>query len=204
MSNSQQNVQANRKEQAVYLQSGDPTKERRPATDGLGNADSYGPGQLGQRFSAPDSTTGYAADWQIVKTDSVMDTLPYDGAVAWWLDRAAYLVTTNVTAAGRGNRAGIFRDSDAPQDPTVHNIGLSQIICIQKKGVGVQVNFVAGPVADPTAAGLFVIPSATAAQADCLAAGTAAIYPPIGVSTGAIDAVAVDYAAVDVDVDDNV
>lgn len=201
MSNSQQNVQANRKEQAVFLQSGDPTKERRAATDALGNADSYGGGQLGQRFSVPDSTTGYAADWQLVKTDSVMDTLPYDGAVAWWIDRARYLVTTNVTAAGRGNRAGIFRDSDAPQARTTHNIGLSQIVCIQKKGVGVQVDFATGT---PTVAGLFVIPSATVAKADALAAGTGPTYPPLGVSTGVLSAVASGYCAVDIDVNDNV
>lgn len=194
MSNPQQNVQANRKEQAVFLQTGDPTLERRVP-------DSYSGGQLGQRFSVPDSTTGYAADWQLVQLDSVMDVLPYDGAVAWWIDRANYLVTTDLSAAGRGNRAGIFRDSSAPQDRTVHNFALSDITCIQKKGVGVAVDFATGT---PTAAGLFVVPSATDAKAEAIAAGSPATYPALGVSTGAADTPVSGYALVDLDVDDNV
>lgn len=199
------NTQGVRREQAVFLQSGDPTKERRPLITSAGQVDSYFGGQRGQHFNAPDVPNGGTpANWQIVLTDSVMDVLPYDGAVAWWKDRAAYIVTTDVSVAGRGNRAGIFRDSDAPQDPATHNIGLSNIVCIQKKGQAVQVNFVSSPTANPTAAGLFVVPSATDGQADCLAAGTPASYPAIGLSTGAVDAVAVDYAAVDVDIDDNI
>lgn len=194
MSNTQQNVQANRKEQAVFLQTGDPTLERRVP-------DSYSGGQLGQRFSVPDSTTGYAADWQLVQLDSVMDVLPYDGAVAWWIDRANYLVTTDVSAAGRGNRAGIFRDSSAPQDRTTSNFALSDITCIQKKGVGVQVDYATGT---PTPAGLFVVPSATDAKAEAIAAGSPATYPALGVSTGVLDAVASGYCATDIDVDDNV
>jgi len=194
MSNSQQNVQANRKEQAVFLQSGDPTRERRPVA-----GDSYVGGQLGQRFSAPDSTNGLAADWQIVETDSVMDTLPYDGAVAWWADRTAYLVTTKIAnTGGRGNVAGIFRDSSAPQDPATHNIPVSSVVCIQKKGQA-QVNFVDNPTSAPTAAGLFVIPSASDAKADCLAAGTAASYPAIGKS---LSTATNHYANVDIDIND--
>lgn len=194
------NTLSNRKEQAVFLQSGDPTLERR-------DPDSYSGGQLGQRFSVPDVHTSWldfadrgalAADWQLVKTDSVMDVLPYDGAVAFWLDRAAYLVTTDVSAAGRGNIAGIFRDSSAPQDPTTHNIGLSQIVCIQKKGVPA-VNYVDSPTSAPLAAGNFVIPSATDAKADALAAGTAATYPPLGKAASTATS---HYGLVDLDVND--
>lgn len=186
-----------RRMQPVFLQSGDPTLERR-------DPDSYAGGQLGQHFDAPDigNDPPTPATWQIVKTDSVMDALPYDGAVAWWKDRANYIVTTDVSAAGRGNVAGVFRDTSAPQDVNTNNIGLSQICCIQKKGESTQVKFDAAPTAAPTAEGLIVIPNDADGEADCLAAGTAATYPVLGKSVGAVDAVETDYAAVALNVDD--
>jgi hypothetical protein len=49
------------------------------------------------------------------------------------------------------------------------------------------VKFVDAPTASPTVAGLIVIPSSTAGKADCLAAGTAATYPKLGVSAGALN-----------------
>lgn len=190
-------AQGVRRMQPVFLQAGDPTLERR-------DPDSYSPGQLGQHFDQPDigNSPATPAKWQIVKTDSVMDVLPYDGAVAWWKDRANYIVTTDVSVAGRGNVAGIFRDSSAPQDKDTHNIGLSKICCIQKEGGSVQVHFLAAPTTNPTAAGLIVTPSATDGQADALAAGSAATYPEIGKTVGAVDAVETDYAAVNLRVAD--
>lgn len=188
--------QGPRKVQPVFLQSGSPTLERR-------DPDSYSPGQLGQQFDAPDDgNSGSPAEWQIVKTDSVMGTLPYDGAVAWWIDRAHYLVTTDVAAAGRGNVAGVFRDTSAPRDPTTHNIGLSKICCIQKEGKSVQVNFIDAPTSNPTTAGLIVVPSATVGKADSLAAGTAALYPYLGKTVGAVGALTAHYAAVELKVTD--
>lgn len=194
------NTLSNRKEQSLFLQTGDPTKERRTQSTYAwgGPTDTYAGGQLGQRFSVPDPTTGLAADWQIVVTDSVMDVLPYDGAVAWWLDRANYLVTTDLSVAGRGNIAGIFRDSDAPQDRATHNIGLSMLVCIQKKGQA-YVDFATGT---PTAAGLFVVPSATDAKAEAIGAGSPATYPPLGKSISAADTPVSGYASVDLDVND--
>ncbi len=180
------NTLSNRKEQAVFLQSGDPTLERRVP-------DSYSGGQLGQRFSVPDIHTTWASvdrgpiasDWQLVQLDSVMDVLPYDGAVAWWIDRARY-------------RAGIFRDSSAPQSATTHNFALGDIVCIQKKGVPA-VNIESGT---PDATGLFVIPGTTDGKAIALsAAGTAATYPPLGLSASTA---ASNFALVDLDVNDNV
>lgn len=189
--------QGPRNVQPVFLQSGDPTLERR-------DPDSYAGGQIGQTFEQPDigNDPPTPAKWQIVKTDSVMDVPPYDGAVAWWIDRANYVVTTDVSRAGRGNVAGVFRDSSAPQDPNTSNIGLGQICCIQKKGESTQVKFDAAPTAPPTAAGLIVIPNDADGEADCLAAGTAASYPALGKSVGDVDDVATDYAAVALNVDD--
>jgi hypothetical protein len=194
------NTLGNRKEQALFLQTGDPTKERRVQSSYPwgGPTDTYAGGQMGQRFSVPDPTTGLAADWQIVLTDSVMDVLPWDGAVAWWIDRANYVVTTDVSRAGRGNIAGVFRDSDAPQDNTVHNIGLSTLVCIQKKGQ-VEIDYVDAPVSAPLATGLFVIPSATDGKADCLAAASPATYPPLGKS---LSTVTNHYGTVDLDIND--
>jgi hypothetical protein len=105
-----------------------------------------------------------------------MTVTPYHGAVAWWQDKTNYTVSTDPTALGRGRVAGIFQYAI-----TAGNIGF-----IQTRGPAT-VKFIDAPTAAPTAAGLIVIPSATAAKADCLAAGTAATYPSLGVSSEAVD-----------------
>lgn len=160
----------------VYLQSGDPETENVASL-------AY-PGQLGMRFtvvqpsrSAPGAEDGRSKSYQIVKTDSTMSVAPYRGAVAWWSDKTGYVVTTTVTTLGRGRVAGVFQNAITP----------GYFGCVQTGGPAT-VKFVDAPVAAPTAAGLFVIPSATAAKADCLAAGTAATYPPLGFSAGVYDA----------------
>lgn len=175
----------------AYLQSGDPEAENTPTL-------AY-PGLLGSRLtvvqptrSAPGAEDGRAKTYQLIKTDSTMTTTPYKGAVAWWSDKTQYLVTTSPTTLGRGRVAGVFQNAI-----TVGNFG-----CIQTKGPAT-VKFVDAPVAAPTAAGLFVIPSATAAKADCLAAGTAATYPPLGVSAGVYDATNT-VGVVDLDVPETV
>ena len=153
-------------------------------------------GQLGMKVtikqpprSAPTAAgVGRSKTYQIVRTDSTMTTNPFDGAVAWWSDETQYMVTTSPTALGRGRIAGVFRNAVTPGYYT----------CVQTQGPG-KVKFIDAVAAAPTVAGLFVIPSATAAKADTLAAGTAATYPTLGVTAGAYDAPAAE-ATVDLDV----
>jgi len=163
----------------VYLQSGNPETEAR-APDG------YSAGQLGSKLTV--KVGGVAKTYQLVS----VGTLPVamvDNAVVWWSDRAAYEVTTDAAALGRGHVAGIARATAVA----------GQVTCIQIKGRG-DVKFLAVPTAAPTAAGLICTPSATDGEADCLAAGTAALYPQIGLSAGAP---AANIAAVDINIEDN-
>lgn len=144
-------------------------------------------GQLGKyvtvkqpTYGGPPGTEEYRdKTYQYVKLDSTMTTTPYKGAVAWWSDRALKRVTT--AATNRGDRAGVFQG--AP------NAAAGHYCYIQVRGPAT-VKFVDAPTALPSAAtGSFVIPSATAAKADCLAAGTAATYPHLGRSIGNYNAV---------------
>ncbi len=156
------------------------------------------PGQLGSRFNytipartipGSDATEdGRAKAYQLVATDSSMSVAPYDGAVAWWSRQDLYRVTTSPTALGRGRVAGVFKNAVTPGNYT----------CIQIKGMSM-VKFVDAPTAQPTAAGLLVIPSATAGKADCLAAGSAPTYPILGRSASAYNATDA-TALVDLDV----
>lgn len=151
---------------ALYLQSGSPETEHRVA-------DGYSGGQLGSVIIVKDKAdASKAKGYQLVQNDSAMDVLPYAGAVAWWRNATGYVVTTDVSVAGRGNVAGSFRCVSA----------VNEIVCVQQKGPGT-VDFSAGT---PSAAGLIVIPTATDATAEALAAGTAATYPPIGVTVGVV------------------
>lgn len=179
--------------QPVFIPGGDPEAMNEPTL-------AY-PGQLGIRFSyinpprgpvtesgtTATGETGVPKTFKVVRTDSSMSVAPYDGAVAWFSDQANNVVTTTVTTLGRGRVAGVFKNSVTPGYYT----------CIQVKGKG-KVKMVDAPTAVPTAAGLFVIPSATNGKADCLAANTAATYPPIGRSAGIYDAA---NAEVIVDID---
>lgn len=161
---------------AVYLQSGAAKDENRLP-------DSYSGGQIGSRFTvAPepggDPVNNLGQEWQLVQADSVMDVEPTRGAVAYWLSRTKFLVTTDVSLAGRGNVAGVFGGT----------VTLGNICCIQREGVA-QVQPEGSPTAQPTTAGLIVIPGSSDAKANILAAGTAATYPQLGVSAGATSAV---------------
>lgn len=178
-------------EGAVYLQSGDPEQENVSAL--------HAPGTLGARFTVKQPSNGPAGaedyrykTYQIIQTDSTMSVAPYRGALAWWSDKTRYLVTTTVTTLGRGRVAGVFQNAITPG-----NYG-----CIQQRGPAT-VKFVDAPVAVPTTAGLFVIPSATNGKADCLAAGSAATYPVIGYSAGVYNAAATE-CVVDLDCPDTV
>lgn len=160
---------------AMYLQSGDPEQENTPTL--------YAPGLLGARFtvtqpsrSAVGAEAGRSKRYQLIRTDSSMTVAPFLGAVAWWSDKTQYLVTTTVTTLGRGRIAGVFQNAITPG-----NYG-----CVQVEGPAT-VKFIDAPTATPTAAGLFVIPSATNGKADCLAAASAATYPALGVSASAMN-----------------
>jgi hypothetical protein len=166
--------------QPVFIPGGNPESMNEPETN-------IKPGQLGIKFAyniAPRSAPGTDSEgvggaagnpkaYKMVRTDSSMSVAPYDAAVAWWSNQATYVTTTSPTALGRGRIAGIYRCAVTP----------GNITCIQTNGKGL-VKFVDAPTAAPSAAGLFVIPSATASKADCLAAGSAPTYPPLGRSAG--------------------
>lgn len=176
----------------VYLQSGDPEKE---AVTNL-----HAQGLLGARFTVvqPSRVPASAEDgrsktYQLVQTDSSMSVAPFKGAVAWWSDKTRYLVTTSPTTLGRGRIAGVFQNDEA-----INPITPGQYTCIQTHGPG-SVKFVDAPTAAPSIAGGFVIPSATAGKADCLAAGSAATYPALGVAAGALQG-GTALAVVDLDV----
>lgn len=180
----------NIRNQPMYLRSGDPESENEPTL--------LYAGMLGSRVTikqpgppgSPTTAGQYRSkSYQLVQTDSSMAVSPFRGAIAWWSDKTRYLVTTDLTVLGRARIAGVFRNAITPG-----NFG-----CIQVQGPSPSVKFVDAPVAAPTAAGLLVIPSATAGKADCLAAGTAATYPALGVSASALN-LGDNTATVDLDV----
>lgn len=156
----------NQNQQTVFLQGGDPLTENRAA-------DSYSGGQLGSRFTVEDKSTSpaRAKRFQLVQMDSAVDVAASQGAVAWWRNATGYIVTTDVSVAGRGNVAGVFGAL-----VSVDNIG-----CIQIGGPA-PVQYNAGT---PLDTGMIVIPTATDAKAEVLAAGSAATYPPLGVTESA-------------------
>ncbi len=177
----------NIRNQTVYVRSGDPSTDW--------DTTLYAPGQLGARTTIKQPSPGGSAGaednriktFQQILTDSTMTTAPYDGAVAWWSDKTRYLVTTSPTALGRGRVAGVF-----PGAVPVGYYGW-----VQTQGPAT-VKVVDAPTAVPSGVGQFVIPSATAGKADVLAAGSAATYPPLGVTAGSWNAAA---ATVIVDLD---
>lgn len=187
--------------QPVYIPGGNPETMNEPE-------DRIKPGQLGIRFayhiparSAPgvDSETlatgavGLPKGYKMVRTDSSMSVAPYDGAVAWWANQALYRTTTSPTTLGRGRVAGVYCCSVTPGNVT----------CIQIKGKG-NVKFIdAVVVGNVTDDGNFVIPSATAGKADVIAAGSAATYPIIGRTAGALQG-GTSEAIVDIDIEGDV
>lgn len=179
----------NVRNQPMYVQAGNIENENVPAS-----TDPY-PGMLGSRVTVNTTTgptggvsSGGGKTYQRIVTDSTMSVAPYQGAVAWWSDKSKAMVTTSPTALGRGRVAGVFRNAITPG-----NIGF-----IQTQGPST-VKVIDTPTAAPTAAGLIVIPSATAGKADVLAAGSAATYPALGVTTGAVQG-GTSVAPVDLDV----
>jgi len=155
----------------VYLQSGDPETES--------TASLHAPGLLGSRFTyigtqrqgpgVGNSPAGRSKRYPLIKTDSTMSVAPYPGAVAWWADKARYLVTTSLTATHRNNVAGVFRRAwNAAGD----------YMCVQIGGPGMT------KVIDGDAilcvAGDALIPSTVDGRASRLAVGVALTHTPLG------------------------
>ena len=84
--------------------------------------------------------------------------------------------------------AGLVLAYSAAEGVFLGAINPGRLAIIQTGGRHGQVKFIDAVTSAPDASGKIVIPSATAAKADCLAAGTASTYPPMGVSAGAYDA----------------
>lgn len=167
----------NIRQQGAWVSTGDP--------ETVDDASMYAPGMLGIRVTvkqpgvpgSPGAENYREKTYQYVQGDSSMSTSPFPGAVMWWADKTKYRVTTSPTTLGRGRVAGVCQGSP----------GAGNFFYVQTQGPA-KVKFVDAPTAEPSAAGLIVIPSATAGKADCLAAGSAATYPALGVSAGARDA----------------
>jgi len=171
----------------VYLQSGDPETED--------VATLHAPGTLGMRFTivqppgpgAPAAQAFRSKTYQLIRTDSSMTVTPFPNAVAWWSDKTRYLVTTSPTALGRGRIAGRFPDKSLVSGGGTGSITTGNYGCIQVHGPG-RLKFIdAVVVANVSAVGNFVIPSSTAGKADVLGAGSAATYPSLGLTAGALD-----------------
>jgi hypothetical protein len=156
----------NRFEQpAYYLQSGDPETENTPTL--------HAPGLLGARFTVVQPTrsvagveAGRSKRYQLIRTDSTMAVAPYPGAVAWWADKAAYLVTT--VATNRNRVAGVFQNA----------ITLGYYGCIQIGGPA-SVKMLDADMA-AVAIGEAIIPSTTAGKATRVAVGTAPTHTLLG------------------------
>lgn len=99
------------------------------------------------------------------------------GETAYWSDPDTQTVTNVPGTLGRGRIVGIFAVAATAGNYTA----------IVLKGRKTPVKYLDSPTAAPSAAGLIAIPSATTGRADSLAAGTAATYPPIGVTVGTQD-----------------
>jgi len=113
--------------------------------------------------------------FMLVKTNATLTAAPFDGCIAYWSAQDSYEVST---ALVRGRPAGVF----------VNVPGVSSVCMIQILGRHPGVKYLASTTAAPSAAGLHVIPSATVTEVDCLAAGTAATYPLLGLSVGTASA----------------
>lgn len=183
----------NVRNQTSFVSTGDP--------ETVNDAKMYAPGMLGCRITVKEagpqgtpvaggvSETNRFKTFQYVQSDSSMSVAPFKGAVAWWSSKEKYLVTTTVTTLGRGRIAGVFENDDSGKwTGKVNAITPGNFCWIQTQGPGL-VKFIDAPTAAPTAAGLLVIPSATAGKADCLAAASAATYPALGVSASTFAAI---------------
>jgi len=157
--------------QPMYIPGGDPEGMNEPA------ATWRWPGLLGGVMTTDDRSVSPARSktYQMVRTDSTMSVNPFRGAVAWWQSRATY--TTTTAATDRGMVAGIYLNA----------VTKGNLTLIQTKGNMASVKGIDALTAAPSTAGLWVIPSATAAKADVVAAGGGPTYPPLGRTVGTLN-----------------
>lgn len=171
---------------ALTITTGDPET----VNDGAARVESQAGGWVGQlggyvNLKQPSGVGVGAAgvesyrekEYRYIRVDSAVTVAPYRGAIAWWYNKARFLVTTSPTNR-RGAIAGVFQNAVTPG-----NYGF-----VQTAGPGTT-KLIDAPTASPAVVGVFVIPSATAAKADALAAGSAATYPVLGLTSGTWDPV---------------
>ncbi len=162
-------------QQAVYIATGDPETDNPTSLQF--------PGQLGATVTIQHATQGRKT-YQLVKVNSGSATLTAHACV-FWADKHNYEVIAAATNHGRA--AGIAKVAAAA----------STFCWIQKKGLGL-VRFAAAPTSAPDATGKPVRPTATVAEADSVALGTA-LDNQIARTAGTA---ASQLALCDIDVDD--
>jgi len=170
------------KEQLLSVVTGDPATVDQAPDASTGFTNKWG-GQLGNRGTiqsqVTDPATGLVTtedvEWCYVQGDSNMSVATFRAATMWWHDRSKGIVTTS--AVNRGRPAGICPGAKGKGNRFFIATGGRQ-----------PVKFIDAKTSVPDATGKIVIPSATAGKADCLAAGSAATYPALGVSAGAYNA----------------
>ena len=154
---------------AIYLQSGDPTKEDTPTL--------MQPGTLGARFSMQHPTSRAAGApvsrtkrFQIVRVDPAAAAAPKVGGPAYWSDRSAYLVTT---AGGTqlNQVAGVFNNLATRGNYTCIQIGGPGMVRASDANVAAAV------------AGADVITGGAADLGVLVASGTAPGTVPLGIVT---------------------
>lgn len=144
----------------------------------------YAPGELGMKFitnnplrtspTGPVAVSGASRSFQIVQLDSGVTVPATRGAVAWWKDKAKYLVTNaQLSAVNLNEVAGII-----PGSVTAGNF-----TCIQIQGP--QFIQITGVQQAAVASGDSLIPSTNDnGRASRIAAGTAPTYTVIATATG--------------------
>jgi hypothetical protein len=144
----------------------------------------YATGELGMKFitqvplrtspTGPVAVAGASRSFQIVQLDSGVTVPATRGAVAWWKDKAKYIVTlSQLSAVNRNSVAGIV-----PGSVTAGNY-----TCIQIQGP--QYVQVTAPALAAVASGDSLIPSLNDnGKADRVASGTAVTFTKIGIADG--------------------
>lgn len=146
-------------------------------------------GELGQRFtvivptraipSSPISDPGGSKSYQIVLLDSSITTQPTRGMIAYWKDKARYIVS-NEAGLGIGNVAGVIKHAA----PT-----LGRYITVQFQGPSI-ILFKSNTTSTPDATGKSVVTDAgTSGLADAVTTAPAAPITIIGHTAGVAGAV---------------
>jgi hypothetical protein len=152
---------------AVYLQSGDPTKEDAPSL--------HAPGLLGARFTMQYPTSRASGApvprtrrFQLVRVDPAAAAAPLVGGPAYWSDRTNYVVTT---AGGTtlNQLAGVFPNASTRGNYTCIQIGGPAMVRASDANVTAAV------------AGADMLVGGAANLGVLVAAGTAPATVPLGV-----------------------